>query len=166
VTESQPVFAPYSGIRDPDGRFAGLPLNTDYIDGIKWTLKRDVSYRTDGIGTATARAGFDFDWASVPRLFWRIFPPAGVRGNPWGIAALFHDWLYVHQAVEGVPISREVADRLLREIMVYVGCAKWRAAIFYRGVRLGGWLPWRRNAEKNRRRESAPEGEADNEGIE
>ncbi len=36
------------------------------------------------------KAGFEYDKASVPRLFWGIARPDG----PWEAAALFHDRLY------------------------------------------------------------------------
>jgi hypothetical protein len=65
-------------VRDPEGRFSGLPITTHYVDGVTYILAGDVSYRARDERVTTVRANFAFDWASVPRFFWRIFPPAGV----------------------------------------------------------------------------------------
>lgn len=51
-------------------------------------------------------AGFETDFASIPRFFWRIWPPWG----PWTPAAIMHDRLYTTHAC-----SRREADRRFRE---------------------------------------------------
>lgn len=149
---------------DPEGRFEGLPLNTDYIDGVYSRLARDVAYASPAHGTTTIRAGFVFDWASVPWVFRRIMPRQGARRQPYGIAALFHDWLYQHQKIAGKPITRATADAVFYEISEYLGVARWRRWMKYRAVRLGGWLPWRRHArrkmEGETQRREEREGEA------
>lgn len=145
-------------ILDPEKRFRGLPLITEYIDGRRWRLARDVAYRIQAgpyrDRLSTVRAGFVFDWASVPRVFERLFPRAGDTNQPWGIAALWHDWLYRHQRINGIPIQRATADRLFREIMLYVGVPAWKAAVFYRAVRAASWLWW----QKRRRTAFQPPG--------
>lgn len=131
---------------DPERRFCGLPVATEYIDGALWKLTRNVAYVIKGgihAGkTLTVRSGFLFDWASTPSLLWFCLPPAGKSGNPYGIAALIHDWLYAHKAINGQPITRAEADEVFNEICRYVGCHRWLAATMWAGVRLGGWLPW------------------------
>jgi hypothetical protein len=133
-------------IADPELRFSGLPILTEYLDGQTWRLVREVSYRTEAGPTSTIRGGFHFDFASVPRVFWRLFPPTGLRGQPYGIAALVHDWLYVHQAIAGVRIDRQTADRVFLEILIYVGCHRLTRRLMYMAVRVGGGRYWRRNA--------------------
>lgn len=134
---------------DPEDRFRGLPIMTEYIDGRKWRLSHDVAYLLSGGNFAncwtTARIGFVFDWASIPRPLWRLLPPAGDSNQPYGAAALFHDWLYVHQQIEGKDCTRKDADAAFREIMLYVGVSRWRATVMHWAVRLGGWRGWRRN---------------------
>ncbi len=136
---------------DPDGRFKGVPIRTDYIDGRMWRLARNVTYRTASCGLLTIRRGFIFDWASVPRAFWRIAPPAGDKRNPYGYAALIHDWLYVHQRIDGEGISRAVADWIFREVLQYVGCTRWRCWLMWKAVRAFGWVPWNRNAKQEQK---------------
>ncbi len=67
-------------------------------------------------------------------------------------AAWLHDWLYAHaEAVLVVgaggelrPINRGEADALLREASEALGFRGSGAATMYAGVRVGGWLAWRR----------------------
>ena len=129
-------------IPDKEKRFSGFPILTEYIDGADWKLVRDVSYQAHGGRLATVRSDFIFDWASVPRIFWILFPPSGLPDQPYGIAALFHDWLYKHHEIEGRPIERVTADLLFYEIMLYTGVDTLIARAMYRAVRLGGWWSW------------------------
>jgi hypothetical protein len=131
-------------------RFERMPILVDYVDGHLWRLAHDVRYTLEKGQTSTVRAGFLFDWASIPRLFWRILPPAGAGRNRYGIAALWHDWLYVHQALAGKRILREEADDLFLEIMLYVNVRPFVASLMHRAVRIGGGLAWARNARKIR----------------
>lgn len=144
----KPVSADISTcvIPDPENRFSWMPPQVEYIDGIEWKLLHDVAYRTYTGETCTVRKGFVFDWASIPRpMFW-LYPPAGSSGNPYGIAALFHDWLYCHRKIGGREITRSQADDLFYEIMRYVGCRRTLAVTMWLAVRTGGWIPW--NARK------------------
>lgn len=135
---------------DPENRFSNLPITTDYIDGRKWRLNKNVAYNIAEVpgfigAVSTVRDGFIFDWASIPRPFWRLLPPAGDHRQPYGMAALWHDWVYVHQQIDSKPCTRKNADLLFREIMIYVGVSRFRATLMYLAVRAGGWLGWRRN---------------------
>jgi len=138
-------------IGDPEKRFDGLPVKTEYIDGAKWKLAADVAYRIASgqfmNHFSTVRAGFIFDWASIPRVFWRIFPPTGLEGQPYGLAALWHDWAYVHQSISGIPCNRYDADLLFKEIMVYVGVSPWIAWTMFMAVRIGGGRAWAKNTK-------------------
>lgn len=121
-------------IADPEKRFTGLPLCVKYINGIDWELEFDVSYRTKADEISTVREGFIFDFASVPRFLWWLYPPAGTEGNPYGIAALFHDWLLDHKQIGGRPITRSEADDIFLEIMLYLGVRKTLAYTMYYAV--------------------------------
>ena len=81
-------------------------------------------------------AGFETDFASIPRLLWPLFPPDG----PWLEASIVHDYCYREQ----VPFSRFFADALFRELMRQYGVPRWRRVAFYYAVRLCGWLWWRK----------------------
>ena len=123
-----------------------MPLTVCYLDGWQWRLAADVSYRSEAGAVSTVRKDFVFDWASVPRWLRGWLPAAGLKGQPYGMAALWHDWLYVHQEIAGVAITREQADALFLEIMLYCGVCRPRAWVLWSGVRLGGWWAWRRAA--------------------
>ena len=129
---------------DTEQRFAGLPLAVHYIDGCSWELASTLSYRLKDGRVSTVRPPFVFDFASIPRPLWRIAPPTGLKDNPYGMAALFHDWAYEHGMIAGDPIDRIDADRLFLEIMLYVGVNRVLARIMYRAVRVGGWHGWAR----------------------
>lgn len=143
---------------DHERRFAGIPPDVRPLDHRNFLLLRDASYICPRRRLfIQAKKGFPFDFASVPALFRWTYPPLGVRKNPYGIAAVFHDWLYVvRHAVDMrthslVPVSREDADQIFHEIMRYVGVRRTLAWTFLRAVRNFGGIPWRRDAEKDYR---------------
>ena len=83
----------------------------------------------------TVPAGFETDFASVPRLFWRIIPPWG----RYSAAAVVHDYLYATASV-----TRYEADRIFLDLMKRLGVPLWKRRLMYRAVRLGGWASWKR----------------------
>jgi hypothetical protein len=114
----------------------------EYVDGLNYRMHSDCSYliyKGPFRGCrSTVRKGFIHDFASIPRLLWRRFPPAGDGRNYYGLAAVWHDWLYEHQQVDGRPVSRRDADNIFYEIMVYVGVKRWVAWLMWLAVRIGG----------------------------
>jgi len=119
---------------DPDYRFSGLPLRVEHVDGPTWMLAREVTYRTKDGELSTIREGFHFDFASVPRALWWLYPPHGTKGNPYGIAALVHDWLLTHKKIGGRDITRAEADAIFLEVLLYTGCRKTLAYTMYAAV--------------------------------
>jgi len=134
---------------DPESRFIGLPLQVEYIDGIKWLLLKDVTYCTKASEVLTVRRNFVFDFASVPRPLWWLYPPAGTSGNPYGIAALIHDWLYAHRKIGGRSITFREANAIFYEVMVYLGCRRTLAWTMWAAVSspVGWWLWHKRKPE-------------------
>jgi hypothetical protein len=95
------------------------------------------------VGTAAGRIidvpqGFETDFASVPRLFWRIVPPWG-RYSP---AAVVHDFLY-HTG----KVSRKKADGIFLELMAKLAVPLWKRFLMYWAVRLFGWFAWNAHAK-------------------
>lgn len=80
--------------------------------------------------------GFQCDFASIPRLLWWWAAPDGV----YRPAVVVHDRDYRFQDV-----TRREADRTLHRIMRHVGTRPTQAWLIWLGVRLGGWVAWRRN---------------------
>ena len=84
--------------------------------------------------------GFDFDGASVPRIF-RVsvcapLDPEAARG---GCA---HDWIYRTQPKGW---TRATADLMFLCFLIEDGMPVHRALKAYIGVRIGGWIAWREN---------------------
>ncbi len=87
-----------------------------------------------GIFRVTVQAGWITDWASVPRFFWRVFPPMGRHTR----AAILHDYLYERRLG-----SRAIADCLFHEVMKADGCRWYHRWPMYLAVRLFGRRAWR-----------------------
>ena len=72
-------------------------------------------------------AGFETDFASVPRLFWPLFPPTG----KWRRAAIVHDYL-----CDQPDFPRFLATAIFREAMRCLGVPAWQRWCMYVGVRM------------------------------
>ena len=114
------------------------PLRVEYIDGRSWLLVEDFSYFDDAPEAGEAGRfidvplGFTTDFASIPRLFWTILPPAGQYGK----AAVIHDWLYFSgRDGEGDPVTRAYADGVFLRAMKELGVPWHRRTVMYLAVR-------------------------------
>lgn len=107
------------------------PLILEYGDGHEWRLVQGFRYDTDLLvaGAVYVPAGFETDFASIPRGLWNIFPPTGTYGK----AAVIHDYLY---RKSGVP--RALADKIFLEAMGVFGVSWFTRHVIYRAVRLFG----------------------------
>ena len=70
-------------------------------------------------------ADYCTDFASVPRFFWRIFPPMG----RYTYAAVIHDWLCDNK----IENNKYAADIFL-ECMEELDVPKWRRKAMYKAV--------------------------------
>jgi hypothetical protein len=99
-----------------------------------WQLAEPFEYQVgfEGHGALSVcvPAGFRTDLASVPRLFWYLFPPDGPYRKP----AVIHDYLYSLAA--GCP--RFLADAILRDAMDRIGVRPRDQLLIYYAVRLCG----------------------------
>lgn len=98
-----------------------------------WRLATRFRY----IGTKIIEVpiGFITDGASVPRVFWSLFSPAGSYLG----AAVIHDYLY-HTKM----FSRELCDKIFLEAMKAAGVGFLTRQTVYAAVRLGGWVAYNR----------------------
>ena len=114
------------------------PLVTEYVRPGWSRVVHTLAYRSALTGDLIeVRPGFEFDWDSVPRT---PFIHAMLKGRAEK-AACVHDWLYCRQKY-----SRKVADRIFWEAMKAEGVQLRYRLLIYAGVRLGGWLAWRKHA--------------------
>jgi hypothetical protein len=130
-------------------RFTGAPPQVEYVTGTTDRITRDISYTLLDGRTSMVRVGFVFDWASVPFPLSVICPPRGTSRQHYGVAALWHDWLYRHGQIQGQTITQADADGVFLEIMLYLGVNAALARTMWTGVRIGGWYKWNKNRRKN-----------------
>jgi len=91
--------------------------------------------------------GFITNFASIPRLFWSIYPPLGYgKGFNYAKSAMLHDFLYTSNAKNsaGQRYTRKEADEIFLESMLAVGVYRFNAYLFWICVRLFG----RKNYER------------------
>ena len=109
-------------------------LKTDQTDRRTYTLLADLVLADDDQRTITVPAGFVTDFASIQVLhnafLFVLFALVSGYGN---YAATIHDWLYL-----GGQLSRKDADAVLYRALRAEGVARWRAYLFWLGVRIGG----------------------------
>jgi hypothetical protein len=111
-----------------------LPLEGRLSDsGERFTLTEPFHF-IEGDLEVRVPVGFDSDYNSVPRVFWRVFPP-------WQFpaAGVVHDYLYRYNGV-----TRAQADGVHRRILELVGCPPWLAWTAYGVLRITGWRAWNR----------------------
>ncbi len=119
-----------------------LKVEEDALTGLKKLLE-DVVYQ-DGDKTYVVPAGYETDYASIPRCISWIYPKDG----PYRKAAVVHDWLITDLLPTGQIKSTRV-DEIFREAMDSVGgIPKIRQWIMWAGVRIGAVV------NKNRRKGS------------
>lgn len=105
------------------------------FDQKEWVLNEAFIIKDDDI-ILLIPAGFTFDLASIPRIFWSIIGPMDLSIE----APLAHDYLYETRC-----LSRAKADYLFRELMIKEGVRKSRAWIAWAAVRLFGRFAWNKN---------------------
>jgi hypothetical protein len=109
-------------------------LKTEQIG--KWThvLLADLVLADEEEQVITVPTGFRTDFASIKVLhnafLFVLFALVSGYGN---YAATVHDWLYTTGQ-----ISRKRADAVLYRALRAEGVARWRAWLFWAGVRIGG----------------------------
>lgn len=119
---------------------------------VRWTGPRQgvfdapFAFISPTLGRIEIEAGFDTDYASVPRGLWNLYPPDG----EYSPAAWIHDYLYWYQALceGGLPIKREQADLVFLEAMKALGIGWLTRSVLYRSVCIGGGTPWDENRRK------------------
>ena len=109
------------------------------VDGDSWILDEPFGYMSKAGNRIMVPSGFVTDLASVPRLFWRIFPKSG----PYNKAAVIHDWMYRNHLFD-----RYDCDDIFLDAMLFDGVGYFKAHLIWAGVRLGGCIPWNDEGRK------------------
>jgi len=113
-------------------------LKTEQIDKFNHDLLADLVYEDDILGLITVPTGFVTDFASIRALhnvfLFVLYALVAGYGN---YSATVHDYLYAKSTH-----TRSECDDVLYRALRVEGIAKWRAWMFWAGVRLGGRGPW------------------------
>jgi len=124
-----------------------------------WKMYMPMLYKDKDYGDIVVPQDFDTDFASIQSLrpnvlkgiiniimswfssflLWIIYLLLIGYGDR---AATVHDYLYRKSCA--YKVSRAVADRVFYNALRAEGIARWRAWIFYGGVRLGGFYAYKR----------------------
>ena len=127
------------------GRFFGLLRFVEADTPEVWVLDAPLRYSDSQLGEITALPGYPTDGASIPRWLWPLAGPP-LRDQRTARAAVIHDLLYDTAGLHA--LSRKAVDTLFARALLAAGVHPIKAALYYTGVRLGGWIGWRR-AERN-----------------
>jgi len=116
-----------------------------YTDGHKndcFMLYEAVDYTlTNGISIVLP-VGLETDFASIPRLFWAIYPP---HLKEYRVPAIVHDYLYMEQKTI---VSRAFADAEFRRLLLRGGVSKFTAYLFWVIIRIFGAKRWNNYKKK------------------
>lgn len=103
-----------------------------------WRVHKPLRYHSKRYDVTWAvPIGFKTDLASVPRLFWRMFP----RDGEYRKAAVVHDYLVrypVPELHDGQPITWGEAANVFDEAMKDLGIPAWRRWPLVAAVKLAG----------------------------
>lgn len=116
------------------------PLRVWRRDDGRWELIDTLTYHSGIVGIVCVPAGFDTDYASVPRLplmFWLL----GDRGHA---AAVVHDYLY-----RTATVARAKADAVFHEALRADGMGRVSAWFMWTGVRVGGYWSYDQRHPEN-----------------
>lgn len=130
-------------------RFSGLAQLEDQENGTTAKLLAPLTYTTQDGWAITVPAGFETDFASIPRALWAVIPPRGKYNRP----AIIHDLLYrtaPYDPVRRTPCTQARADSILREACQDCDDRFTQRWAIYLGLRLGGFVTWNnyRKAQK------------------
>ena len=108
-----------------------------------YCTETDISTLTQGLtfNGYTVRKGFRTDHTTTQWYIRWLIPRYG-RSN---VAAVIHDHCYDTQSM-----PRKEADRLFRENLQLCGIPKWKANLYYYGVRVFGEIWMQLNRKKGR----------------
>ena len=106
-----------------------LITKRDMSKDFSWILQEPLIYENDKY-IITVKAGFDFDFASIPWLLRRVLPK---NGKSYDRAAAIHDGLYASQA-----LPKAICDDVFLEAMLVDKTNETIADAMHLAVKVGG----------------------------
>ena len=132
-----------------------LRIEQDADDPMFWASLGGFEYHVGHLGSGEVikiEAGTRSDFQSIPRILWSLF---GHPIDEYAASGFVHDDTYKHPS-NGVAKARtrRRCDQIYLEMNKVLECPWWKRTGKYTGVRVGGWVGWRkyRKAEKEARR--------------
>ena len=130
----------------------------------RWELRENWHYTLKNGDEIVIPKGFDFDGASIPRVFWAFLSPTGLLLIP----GLVHDYGYRYDQLwridpnEGVVCYQKGAgkaywDELFREIGKEVNNFSFINAVAWLAVTLGGSHAWDKHSTERRKTNGPPD---------
>lgn len=120
------------------GHFA-THLLAEQHDRWTWQLTSPLILTDPVHGTITVPTGLVTNFASIRSLRVIASPIYATLVGYGNAACTVHDYLYGGGKTErGEVLNREEADGVLYRALRAEGVARWRASLFYIGVRIGG----------------------------
>lgn len=109
-------------------------LKTEQIGRVRRNLLDKLVFEDSDKGIITVPSGYSTDFASIKVMHNIVlFPLFALLSGYGNYAATVHDYLY-----ETRMFDRKTCDDVFYRALRAEGIAKWRAWIFWAGVRLGG----------------------------
>jgi len=121
--------------------FWGYPIITEFAGVDLWRLSNPVYvevFTNEGKLCYTMDMGFPTNMRSGSHLIDFIIPKF-TANNKYNLALLCHDFAYTKLPDGTNPISRELADELLRQMVILSGeLGAFRAWLMHKALRIGG----------------------------
>jgi len=126
------------------------PLRAEQLAGKFWKILRGFEYHVGAYPSdevICVPTGFITDFQSIPPLLWSIF---GHPIDDYAQSGAGHDWLYKHPD-DGLNRrrTRKECDLIFLEMNEVLGCPMLKRKLKYIGVRMFGWLGWRKYRKLN-----------------
>lgn len=128
-----------------------------FFDIRRWTLTKNWSYQLKDGTVIVIPAGFEFDGASIPRIFWGVLSPVGLLLIP----GLIHDYGYRYNQLwqvtaegqikpypdEGIAADKKLWDKLFRDVAKEVNGLWLINVVAWLAVAFGGKRTWKRHRD-------------------
>lgn len=102
----------------------------------RFIIYKDYKHTLFNNKIITIPKGYITDFASIPRIFWVIYPPHFYNYRK---PSIIHDYLYTSKEVI---VSRKEADKEFIKLLKKNNTWKITIFVFYTYVRLLGWIKW------------------------
>ena len=113
------------------------------LDGGDRELFDDLLYYSDLVQSdIIAPKGMKTDYGSIPKILHNVLSPTGKP--TYGFVV--HDYLYKIGTY-----SKSISDGILNEAMKTLGVGWFKRSIIMSGLKVGGWVAWKKHRKKDKK---------------